>query len=64
MSSAKQPKENKAKAICKEKVTSDNSEVCIGVFFVCLFSFFLHFLVMPSCHLLHNLDYNERCQSF
>ena len=29
-----QPKENKAKAICKVKVTSDNSEVCIGVYFV------------------------------
>ena len=37
ISSIKQPKENQTKLTCKEKVISDNSEVCIEVFFVCLF---------------------------
>ena len=50
-SSVKQPKEyhSQTKATCKQKVI-DNSEVCIGVFFVCLFVCF-PFCILWSCHL-------------
>jgi len=50
MSSVKQPKEKQTKATSKEKVTSDHSEVCIELFFACLFFFLFILIVISFCH--------------